>query len=386
MRTRQRRQSETEADFGSDSFLDVISNMVGILIILILMAAYRAKRAPVTAQELLAANDPPETSATVVTPEAVVTPATETPSEPLVVEAAAAPDLQEDQLAHQAEKAALLARAAQYERLVRTLETELLKTDDRGLTAQIATAKSQQQSAEAALKELRLSLERRKQEQAQVRASLSDEQQEIAALKQQLDQVNEQLKTVAARESQKEKLRHKVTPLGLTVYGKELHFRVVRSRISPVPIDELQKLVGDKIRQNANWIVKSSRHQGEVGPVNGYVMKYEVVRASTGLVEDLNRGYGTFKLEVPRFTIEPTLNLQDETVAESLQSDGSFTRLLAQSAPETAITIWVYPDSFNDYRKLASFAQQQGFIVAARPLPPGLPITGSSQGSRSVGQ
>ena len=39
MSKRQRRSDDAEAEFGSDSFLDVISNMVGILIILILMAA-----------------------------------------------------------------------------------------------------------------------------------------------------------------------------------------------------------------------------------------------------------------------------------------------------------------------------------------------------------
>lgn len=384
MRTRQRRQSDSEPEFGSDSFLDVISNMVGILIILILMAAFRAKRAPVTAQELIAANSPPEPIATSITEPSEPEP------QPLIAESTPAsepePTPSEIEAEHEAEKAALLARAAQYERLVRKLESELSKTDDRSVSQQLAAAKSQQQSAEAALRELRLSLERRKQEQAQVRASLEDEQQEIAALKQQLDQVNEQLKVVAVRESQKEKLKHKVTPLGLTVYGKELHFRVTRGRISPVPLDELQKLVGEKIRQNANWIVKSHRHQGEVGPIEGYVMKYEVIRASGGGLEELNRGYGTVKLEVPRFTIEPTMNLRDETVSESLQADGTFVRNLAQAAAETVITIWVYPDSFNDYRKLAAFAQQQGFIVAARPLPPGLPITGSSYGSRSVGQ
>lgn len=382
MRTRQRRQSDTEAEFGSDSFLDVISNMVGILIILILMAAFRAKRAPVTAQELITASDPSDIPQITAPPEPTPAPqqlVTENDPEP----EPAAKVVDED---HEAEKAALLTRAAQYERLVRRLEAELSTADDSDINAKLAAARSQQQSAEAALRELRQSLERRQQEQAQVRASLEDEQQEIATLKQQLDQVNEQLKVVAARESKKDKLKHKVTPLGLTVYGKELHFRVTRGRISTVPLEELQKVVAEKIRQNASWIVKSNRHQGEVGPIDGYVMKYEVVRASAGVVEDLNRGFGTVKLEVPRFTIEPTLTLRDETVTDALQSDGVFVRTLAQSAPDTVITIWVYPDSFNDYRQLASFAQQQGFIVAARPLPPGLPITGSSHGSRSVGQ
>lgn len=383
MSKRQRRNDDAEAEFGSDSFLDVISNMVGILIILILMAAFRAKRAPVTAQELIAVNGPVATADDASPVEVAASndandetaPAGLPEPAPLVVE----PDLE-------AEKEKLLARAAQYERLVRRLEDELNQTDDRDIAAKLARARTQQQSSEAALRELRASLEQRKQDQSRVRASLEDEQQEIETLRRQLDQVNEQLKVVAVRESKKEKLRHKVTPLGLTVYGKELHFRLNRGRISAVPMEELQKIVAEKIKQNAAWIVKSNRHQGEVGPVDGYVMKYEVIRAQSSMLEDLNRTYGTVKLEVPRFTVEPTLNLRDEPVAESLQHDGLFVRWLAQNAPDTAITIWVYPDSFNEYRQLASYAQQQGFVVAARPLPTGLPITGSSSGSRSVGQ
>ncbi len=382
MSKRQRRSDDAEAEFGSDSFLDVISNMVGILIILILMAAFRAKRAPVTAQELIAVNGPVASTevASVTPPEPEASdeetePAASPEPTALVVES----DLE-------AEQEKLLARATQYERLVRRLEDELNQTDDRDVAAKLARARTQQQSSEAALKELRASLEQRKQEQSRVRASLDDEQQEIETLRRQLDQVNEQLKVVALRESKKEKLRHKVTPLGLTVYGKELHFRLNRGRISAVPMEELQKMVAEKIKQNAAWIVKSNRHQGEVGPVDGYVMKYEVIRAQSSMLEDLNRTYGTVKLEVPRFTVEPAPSLRDEPVTESLQPDGLFVRWLAQNAPDTAITIWVYPDSFNEYRRLASYAQQQGFVVAARPLPTGLPITGSSSGSRSVGQ
>ncbi len=37
---------------------------------------------------------------------------------------------------------------------------------------------------------------------------------------------------------------------------------------------------------------------------------------------------------------------------------------------ETVVTVWVYPDSFGEFRKLKSALYREGFLAAARPLPP----------------
>ena len=46
-----RRKPREEMEFGSDSFLDVVANVVGILIILMVLAGIRAKTAPVVLDE-----------------------------------------------------------------------------------------------------------------------------------------------------------------------------------------------------------------------------------------------------------------------------------------------------------------------------------------------
>jgi hypothetical protein len=53
---------------------------------------------------------------------------------------------------------------------------------------------------------------------------------------------------------------------------------------------------------------------------------------------------------------------------------------------KATLTFWVYPDSFAAYRELQEFAHAEGFDVAARPLPHGVPIAGSPNGSRSSSQ
>ena len=46
-----RRKPREEMEFGSDSFLDVVANVVGILIILMVLAGILAKTAPVNLTE-----------------------------------------------------------------------------------------------------------------------------------------------------------------------------------------------------------------------------------------------------------------------------------------------------------------------------------------------
>ncbi|MFQ5732786.1 MAG: hypothetical protein ACE5KM_12640, partial [Planctomycetaceae bacterium] len=55
------RRRSGELEFGSDSFLDIIANIVGILIILIVVAGLRVARAPVSVRD---ASEPPSKAAT----------------------------------------------------------------------------------------------------------------------------------------------------------------------------------------------------------------------------------------------------------------------------------------------------------------------------------
>ena len=50
------------------------------------------------------------------------------------------------------------------------------------------------------------------------------------------------------------------------------------------------------------------------------------------------------------------------------------------------VTLWIYPDSFSLYRRLREDLTEQGFSVAARPLPEGMTIRGSPMGTQSAAQ
>jgi hypothetical protein len=60
---------------------------------------------------------------------------------------------------------------------------------------------------------------------------------------------------------------------------------------------------------------------------------------------------------------------------------------LSQFEPNrTTVTVWVYPDSFNEFRQLKADLFQRGYATAGRPMPEGHPIGGSPDGSRSAAE
>jgi hypothetical protein len=83
----------------------------------------------------------------------------------------------------------------------------------------------------------------------------------------------------------------------------------------------------------------------------------------------------------------PERETRGETLESACQPASDFFRAVNSLNPQFAtITLWVYPDSFELYRQLRPRLHDRGFLVAARPLPAGMAIRGSPDGSSSAGQ
>lgn len=123
-----------------------------------------------------------------------------------------------------------------------------------------------------------------------------------------------------------------------------------------------------------------------LGPVQGFHLRYTVERRT---VESAVQG-GTVQrqlAELKQFVLVPMSDELGETVDLALQDDSQFQQLLETMRPgATVITVWTYPDSFADFRRVKRWLFDRGFSTAARPLPEDQPITGSPQGSRSAAQ
>ena len=93
-----------------------------------------------------------------------------------------------------------------------------------------------------------------------------------------------------------------------------------------------------------------------------------------------------YRISVAHWQIDLDRDAVHEPVAQALKPGSRFYQALLEAKSESALTFWVYPDSFEAFMQLKAFCHEQNFLVAGRPLPVGVPIAGSPNGSRSSGQ
>ena len=355
---------------GDDSFLDIVANIVGILIILIVVAGVRASRAPV---EL-----PTESSQPVAEVEPVVDEIVLKPPPGGVVEPAPWPQT------------------------VASVPSIVDRTDEvTGLVEHVEVLGDQLDVKLQLLSKAQADLETKLKELVQARGERIDRRKVVAGLTIEDTQVRTQLEALR-REDQVARqrlevlkqpvspevieVRHRLTPVGRVVRGTEQHFHVRNGRVARIPLQGLKQRIRAQMSRYGRSMSRFPKHEGQVGPVDGFVMEYTVERRPARLADELRHGHAMIRIGVTRWTIRPEPELESETTEIALSSGSRYQTILRTSDPGAALTFWVYPDSFSEVRRLQAAAHRAGFRVAARPLPTGIPISGSPDGSRSQSQ
>ncbi len=97
--------------------------------------------------------------------------------------------------------------------------------------------------------------------------------------------------------------------------------------------------------------------------------------------------YGGSIVRLTQATFVPLSAQLGESIDTALAEGSEFREVLAMlHAGRHTITVWTYPDSFADFRRINKELYRLGFSAAARPLPPGEYISGSPQGTKSAAQ
>ena len=331
-----RRAEQIEAP-GQDSFLDVVCNLVGILIVLVMLIAAQAKRGMIAAAT--AASAPPE---------AVLT----------------------------ADITTAANAADAVERGVQELQAKIHRQNLEVVMRQRERDKFQLLVTVA---EKRLA-EHRDQLSASDQSRLDLEQQ-LANAKADLAKLDLANKSLARPRAQV--LEHLPTPMARTVFGQEVHFRLQGHRLAYVPWDEmLEQLKADAPGQ-VHKLRSQPRIEVSLPAVAGFGARY-ILRSAQ--VETQTRlGIATqSQIVLDRiFFVDAEPNL-GQPVSQALLPTSDFRSRLAGHKPQsTTVTIWVYPDSFDDYRALKAELFKLGYPCAARPMDEGLPIGGAPDGTRS---
>lgn len=379
-----RRRQQDEIAFGSDSFLDIVANIVGILIILIVIAGVRVSQMPADVprenvpRELAEMVDTlpvvPETAGDEVEPTVHPAPPARFPSPP-------APPVP-IQIASSAPDPGLLARV---DLLVDALADlrhtrRKLAEDAAEVQAAIAESKDQESRLQQAVGEEEQQLEDARRAIAGMRSSVEAAQRAIAGLE--LERAEAE-----AAIPPPQVLRHKLTPVGRVVQGEELHFLLSRGGVAVVPIDDLAKEVQAEFSRNRSQILRNQTRVGSVGPVRGFLLHYVMQRSAISLAEELQMGTTVVRTRMSEWRVVPTETAVFESIDEALRPQSRFLTVLRTAGHGVTLTYWTHPDSFDLYRELTEFAYDNGFHVAGRPLPDGWDIRGSpTHGTRSVAQ
>ena len=324
-----RRDDSQIESAGQDSFLDVTTNIVGILIILVIVVAMRAQN-PIVSQASIAADED---------------------------------KLKE--LGHNAAQVEYDARrlGAQVEEVNREIDA---KSEEREALATMIAA------AEKAIGDRRAKFDSSDQEDFDIRRQLNEGRAEIDRDAREIESLKSQPRAV-------QEVRHYPTPISHTVLGHEVHFQLLGGRISYVPIDEFIDDVRADMRGGGTDLAHITDRVGVVGPRNGFEFRYtmDVV---------MQQGRGVVGVRAKEFQVVP-VSIGGETIEQALGQRSDFRTAMALHSPrDTTVTLWTYPDSFETYRVLKEELHRLGYATAGRPLPKGVLIGGSDHGTKSSAQ
>lgn len=320
-------KKKDETTIGEESFLDTMANLVGVLIIMIVVVGARASVDAVTYGRGLS-------------------------------EAKRSEDLGEQLVQARGIEDSLVAQMVAIEEY--ELETEYRRLERNGLLEKVHLAReaTQQQLDQLDGKQ----------------RAIVEQDQKIEKLKDQVERANEQLSSGDGSERPEVILEHLPTPMARTVFQKEMHVMLRGGRLTVIPWDRLIEVLKQQIPLAAQRQASRGKLEDTIGPVSGFLLKYRMIGVPAGF-------------ELDRFELEPTESAVSESLEDALQEASRLGFELSNRNPrETVVTVWVYPDSFDDFRLLKSWLFANKFLCAARPLPSGVRIGASPHGTKSSSQ
>jgi type II secretory pathway pseudopilin PulG len=340
-----RTQDDADEMIGQDSFLDVVTNIVGILILLVMVVGMRSSHA-----------------------------AKRESSEQSAADSAMRKQQQE-------ELTAAYQNIAVSERDLRELLRRAANTRD----------------------ESRL----REQERALLSTMVAEADQEIAARRQKLSEqdkrdfdvrrkraeaelaLDELTREQVALVSQAtvEEVECQPTPLSREVTGDETHILLADDHVAVVPFKELWELLREDAPKNF-WRLKNEEvMERTIGPIGGFRLRYSFVLSNVVARSDAGTAVAGQFRQFRGCEFLPVTTPIGEPALEALRQGSEFQQHLQRLNPHrTTVTIWTYPGNFDRLRELRGAIREQGFQIALRPLPLDVPIGASPTGSKSAAE
>lgn len=328
--------SDGTNDLGHGSFLDVVTNMVGVLIILVVILGMRIKNAPLKL--------PPDVKLESINL-----------------------NLKHKRSAERSVRSDILKAQADLQAMQQELETRFVVRNE--LSTAVAVA-------EHVLEQKRGELSGAGQKQYDLGRSAREARDELERLKIELQTLANTPETV--------EVKCYPTPISHVVDGDELHFQLRDNRVVFVPMEELLR----RFKTDAQNKLYKLRDEAEitetVGPVGGFRMRYSLERRNYSEDDFRATGHGGAVIRLEKFELIPLAADLGETIDVAMGENSEFHHALEAAHPgRTTITLWVYPDSFDVFRRLRQELYHRQLAIAGRPMPANEFIGGSPSGTKS---
>jgi hypothetical protein len=352
-----RRRRVREIPFSFDSFLDVVANVVGIIIRLILVVWVGAR----SYSSLQSTPKPAPSEAAAATE----------PGEPT-------DPLQQELAQHRRELAETQARLLEQLRRLQQIQETHQRTE-----RELAALESHEQAIA--------------QEGVVLTRAAGDGSRVVQAAALSLDELRRRREQVQKELDALEKLPpltqtlHYRTPISRPVHSEELRFECRRGRVTFLDLTALTAEIQGRRDDLVNALRSQWQVSDVVGPVGAFQLRYTVERQRETLDAVVPGAapepHANFHAEISEMDVEPVEENRGETPARALAAGSEFRRLTDALDPQqTVVTFWVYPDSFALYRQLRDHLYERDVEVAGQPLPEGVPIRFSPRGHLSRGQ
>jgi hypothetical protein len=353
-----RRRPQREISFSFDSFLDVVANVVGIILRLIIVAW-------VGARSYKAFVPPP-------------------PPPPSEEEVAALTAESADPLTNE-----LTRRQAE-------LEEARSKLQDQARASREAVEQASVVESELAeVVKRRKQLEAERDAQARTPNDPSPAKRAasatLTAMNDRIAKLHKDLAELAKTPVDQQTLRYR-TPVSKPLQTDELLFECREGRVTLVDIGRLVEDARRRIQDKSELLRHQWRVEDDTEPVGAFRLHFVVERERSAL-EEFSTGAApddraNFRYGISSWQVVPLDTKRGEPAEQALAPGSAFRKVIDTIDPnQTAVTFWVYPDSFATYRALRDALYDRDVVVAGRPLPEGYPISASSKhGTASRGQ
>ncbi len=353
-----RRRPVREIAFSFDSFLDVVANVVGIILRLILVAWVGARSYKAVVPDL------PTAPPMVQTEPSPLPDPTDPRLDEIKKKRRDLAKKTEDRLREEEE-----ARQEAIER-EKTIEKQLVALESQRKTLQSEQADTVKQASQtktaAKTREL----------------SLAELEKRSKALLEELDHLHKLPRVT-------KKLRYQ-TPVSAPLQTEEVMFECYHGRVTLLDTGALIADIQRHIKNKAELLRDQWEVRDVTAPVGAFRLRYVIERERTAMDGPLAGGgpLGSgFRYGVSSWEAEPVTPMRGEMPEEAMKPGSAFRRVIDALDPQqTAVTFWVYQDSFAVYRTLRDYLHGRDMVVAGRPLPDGVPIASSRKGTVSRGQ